>query len=181
MSASSISPSLAERTKIFRFVRDIPYRIALSDQEQDYCCATKMPMLQRLLASAGLKSRRIFCSFSWSTTKLPLDLIAQAPNPEEEHEYLEVYVIEANKWISIDPTWDAPLKASGFPIAEWDGVNSTALAVVPIKVFSPEESASKIKQIDETESEAWQEFYAVYGAFFKNVNKWLDQQRSKGF
>ena len=55
---------LGERIKLFHFIRDIPYRIGLSRSEQDYCCTTKAPMLQKLLRSCDSESRRIWCRFN---------------------------------------------------------------------------------------------------------------------
>lgn len=168
---------LSERIKLFRFVRDIPYRIGLTWEEQDYCCATKTPMLQKLLSTVGLKSRRICCEFAWAGFGLPENILAIATTPGAGHEYLEVLIPENDQWISVDPTWDSQIKSTGLPIAEWDGLTPTVLAVTPTKTFSPEESSKLIEQVDQAPREDWQEFYEQNRPFLGAINNWLEQHR----
>lgn len=168
---------LSERIKLFRFVRDIPYRIGLAWEDQDYCCATKTPMLQKLFSTIGLESRRICCQFEWAGFGLPENILAIATTSEAGHEYLEVFVPEKKQWVKVDPTWDSDIKLTGLPIAEWDGLTSTVLAVSPSKTFSPEESLKINEEVDQTPREAWQEFFALNRPFLGAINNWLEQNR----
>lgn len=169
-----MSGDVAERIKCFRFVRDIPYYIALSDNEQDYCCATKTPMLQKLLAGLDIKSRQINCQFDWAGFGLPPDVLAEATSPHCAHVYLEVFIPEKNEWVAVDPTWDNKLQSAGLPIAEWDGLNPTVLAVKPVKTFSAEESQKVNQQMDGMPPETMQKFYKDNHNFISAINNWLD-------
>ena len=173
-----MSADLTERIGLFRFVRDIPYRIGLSRQEQDYCCATKATMLQKLLAGSGLQTRVMCCRFRWDETSFPPELLAQAPAPENGHSYVEVLIPESNERVAVDPTWDRGLKTAGLPVAEWNGLNATVFAVKPSHVSSPQESASILAQINALPDQAWDDLYQKSGTFFAAVNDWLHQQRS---
>lgn len=171
--------TVAERIKLFRTVRDIPYYIALSRHEQDYCCATKTPLLQKLLEHEGLDSRRICCRFEWKNFGLPADILSLATSPQAGHEYLEVFIPEKKSWVRVDPCWDRHLSAAGLPIAEWDGMTDTTLGVRPVKTFSPEESAAIIEEIDAVPPAAWQNFFDHNRAFLGAINNWLEQYRSR--
>ncbi|HEU0117500.1 MAG TPA: hypothetical protein VFR09_02600 [Alphaproteobacteria bacterium] len=172
-----VTVSLKDRTKLFQFIRDIPYRIALSQDEQDYSCAAKTPMLQKMLSTVGLKSRRICCQFEWKSFGLPEDILKQAIATECGHEYLEVYIPENDKWVAADPTWDSKINSTGLPIAEWDGMNPTALAIKPTKVFSPEESAKINEEVENASKEAWNTFFEENRIFFRSLNAWFERHR----
>ena len=174
-----MTPDLARRIKLFRLVRDIPYRIGLALEEPDYCCSTKTPLLQRLMATLGLESRRICCRFRWEDTALPRDLVALAPDPESGHEYLEVLLPEKKAWVAVDPSWDIAIASTGLPVAAWDGSNSTVLAVTPVKTFSPKKSAEMVKRIDDAPPAAWQDFFDRNRVFFTALNGWLEHHRAR--
>jgi len=173
-----MSANVAERIKLFRTVRDIPYRIGLAPGDTDYCCATKTPLLQKLLGTAGLRSRRVYCRFLWQDTELPRAVFKKAPEPEAGHEFLEVFIPEKKKWVAVDPTWDSGAKTVGLPIASWNGLGATALAVKPIKIFSPKESAAVFAQIDKTPPRVWANFLKQNRAFFSAINDWLERNRA---
>ena len=172
-----MSGDLLERIKCFRFVRDIPYRIGLSAAEQDYCCATKTPMLQKLLAALEIKSRRICCEFQWADVGLPESIIKKATSPDCFHEYLEVFIPEKNAFVIVDPTWDEKLKTTGLPIATWDGLTETKLAVKPSKTYSADESRLINEEADKAPAYAMQKFYDANFAFMNAINIWLDEHR----
>lgn len=166
--------SVDERIKLFNFVRDIPYCIAI-DSEQDYCCTTKTVMLQKLLVSLGLESRLIRCTFDWKESNLASEIIKLFQDEEESHQYLEVKIPETDKWVKVDPTWDIHL-AKLFSIAKWDGLHDTVLAVKPIKTFSAEESL-KLTQEEENGSPEVIEFFKRNKNFYTALNKWLEKNR----
>lgn len=168
---------IAERVRLFRLVRDIPYRIGLSRDDSDYCCMTKAPLLQTLLGTIGIKSRRIYCRFLWKDSRVPQAIIKKSPLPDCLHEYLEVFVPEKKKWVVADPTWDAGLKAAGFPVSNWNGVAATVLGVKPVKFYSPRKSDAIREQIEGYSSAEWDKFFKQNRAFFKAINGWLEDNR----
>jgi hypothetical protein len=156
-------------------VRDIPYYIAVSDKEQGYECVTKPEILDRLLQTIELKSRHIICEFRWEDLRLPKEILKLPHEDPETHEYLEVWIPERKKWVKVDPTWDSRLRPK-LPIAEWDGLSNTKLAVIPIKILSPEESAAFIAQDIGEEREKYMERNRK---FFIALNRWLESIRKK--
>lgn len=129
------SISIPERIKIFEIVRDIPYHIGL-DGEQDYCCATKTPLL--MLALSPLKTRYKVCDFRWDDLPLPKKILKLHHEPIDTHAYLEVYVPERGVWVALDPTLDSGL-GKHLKIAKWDGLSSTSLAVNALRVWPDSE------------------------------------------
>lgn len=173
--------NIAQRVIYFRQIRDIPYRIALSLEEQDYCCATKPSMLATMLLSLGLETRRILCTFKWSDLGIPQDLLSLAPSSEDTHEYLEVLLPEKNIWVKVDATWDSSLKEAGFKISDWDGLTSTVLGVQPVRTFSPKESAEIIKEEDEENPEIRKKYLEDNRKFFIALNKWMRSFRDVNY
>ena len=163
-----------ERVRLFRIVRDIPYYIGI-DNEQDYSCATNPAILEALFKSIGLKVQRVLCSFKWENLNLPKNLIEIPHNSIETHEYLQVFVPETKKWAKIDPTWDSKIINPTFPIAEWDGLNDTLIAVPTEQIWSVKES----KKLSAQEDENKDEYLNKNKNFFIAFNKWLESQRKK--
>ena len=166
---------IAERIRLFKIVRDIPYYVAVGN-EQGYECVTKPEILDRLLQTIGLKSRHIICEFRWEDLGLPKALLNLPHEDPETHEYLEVWVPEKKKWVKVDPTWDSKIQHPKIPIAEWDGLNDTKLAVNPVMVFSPKESTAFIAQDTGEEREKYTE---KNRRFFIALHKWLESIRKK--
>jgi hypothetical protein len=167
--------TVEERIKLFKFVRDVPYYIAV-DLEQDYCCTTKSVMLQKLLASEDIESRLIRCTFSWEESNLPKEILDLFKDKEEAHQYLEVKIPESGQWVKVDPTWDIKL-SNLFEISEWDGLHDTLLAVQSTKTFSPEESLKLALEEDIGDTEV-QEYLKRNKDFYIAVNKWLEENRT---
>lgn len=169
-----MKPEISERIRLFRMVRDIPYYIAVGN-EQDYCCATKPIILDKLLQTIGLKSRHIICEFRWEDLGLPKELLKLRHEDFETHEYLEVWIPERKKWVKVDPNWDSRIKHSKITIAEWDGLNNTKLAVIPTKTLSIQKSKEFIVK-DATPAER-NAYMKKNGKFFIAFNKWLESIR----
>lgn len=167
---------IEERIKLFRIVRDIPYYIS-TGTEQDYSCATKPFILDLLLRSIGLEIKHVLCTFKWAKLELPEELLARPHDPEETHEYLLVFVPEKNKWVKVDPTWDSRIQHSLIPIAEWDGLNDTLIAVPVEHTWSPEESEKLIEEEENMSEEERAEYLKKNAEFFKAFNRWLESQR----
>lgn len=166
------------RINLFKMARDIPYKIALMPEEQDYCCATKPKILDLLLFTEGLKTRHILCTFRWSDLALPSDVLLKSVNEEDTHEFLEVFIPETGKWVAVDPSWDAALAGAGLRVADWDGFSPTTICVDPIQIFSPEESADLIAQEDNVSPEIRAAYLAENAEFFRALNNWMASVRN---
>ncbi|MCL0050873.1 hypothetical protein M1N22_03430 [Dehalococcoidia bacterium] len=167
---------IEERIRLFRIVRDIPYYIS-TGTEQDYSCATKPFILDIFLRSRGLEVKHVLCTFKWEKLGLPEELLAIPHDPEETHEYLLVFVLENNRWVKVDPTWDSRIQHPSIPITEWDGLNDTSIAVPVERAWSPEESEKLIEEEENMPEEERAEYLKRNGEFFKAFNRWLESQR----
>lgn len=164
--------------EIFNQVRDIPYRIPLSldETEGEYggSCLYKVELLKKLLETEGLECRYRIGTFLWSQLNLPEEVMQAEHNDNGEHVWLEVCI--NNKWIILDPSWDIGL-AKIFSINSWDGISDTKPAVKSIEILDVSASAD-IMDFDNYE-EAFLEDLAINGEFYKALNTYLDQIRSK--
>lgn len=169
--------AIQARKDMFRFVRDIPYYISL-DEKQDYCCGTKAFMLERLLRDLGLKTRQVICKFNWEELPIKNEILKLPHDKPEFHQYLEVWIPETKQWVAVDSTWDAGLKNTGFPVAEWDGLHHTTIAAPLVEVFSPEESKRLIKEDDWPNGPVTKQWQQRNKQFITTLNKWLAEVRS---
>ena len=164
--------------EIFNKVRDIPYRIPIAldeiEGEEGGNCLYKVELLKNLLEEKGLKCRYRLCSFLWSELNLAESVIQAEHNDNAEHVWLEVLI--QNKWVILDPSWDIGL-AKIFQINIWDGISDTKPAVKPMEIFDIDTSAAMMK-FDDYEGELVKDL-AVNGEFYKALNIYLDQIRSK--
>jgi hypothetical protein len=160
--------------EIFNQIRDFPYRIPLSDLEPNDSCSGKVMRLKKALDEAGLTTRYRVCDFKWSDLPLPDEVLCVPHSPAATHVYLEVQ--RGDSWISIDPTWDTAL-SSVFPIASWDGISSTSIAVAPLKLFSDEESRIIMEEPNAVQNAV---DLQINRLFYQKLNHWLEQQRNIG-
>jgi hypothetical protein len=174
-----MSASLNQRIDIFHSVRDVPYEINLLDRKQDSSCISKAIKLQKMLKEINIESRRICCRFAWKETPLAPALYVLAIAPTSSHQYLEALIPETRKWVAVDPTWDVGLKAAGFPIAEWDGLSATILAVKPLTTPSAKKGAQIIEEDDAKLQEEWADLYQIVGPFTEGFNNFLKSCRSR--
>jgi hypothetical protein len=164
---------------IFNQVRDIPYRIPLAlDEtkggEHGGSCLYKVELLKKLLEAECLECRYRICTFLWSQLNIPEEVMKAEHNDSGEHVWLEVLI--NNKWIILDPTWDIGLTRI-FSINSWDGISDTKPAVKSIEILDVSASAD-IMNFDNYE-EAFLEDLTINGKFYKALNTYLDQIRSK--
>lgn len=164
-----------ERARMFKMVRDIPFRTPLSLEEQGYACVAKPEILDRLLQTLGLESRHRITKFRWEDLNIPERILEHTHEDPETHEYLEVKIPETGEWVEVDPTWDSRINHSEIPTLEWDGKTGTGLGVEPIEKLSVKESREFIAQ-DSTE-EARREYFDKNREFFIALNKWLREKR----
>lgn len=174
MARTEISEKTKARKKYFMFVRDIPYHIAV-ETEQDYSCATKPIILEKLLTSLGLKCQRTLCTFKWKSLKPPKRILNIPHDDVDTHEFLKVFVPETKRWVQVDPNWDSRIHNSNLPIAEWDGINNTKIAVPIIKLY-PKDEGKRISA-EEDFPLIRKQYLDRNRAFFKAINRWVDSQR----
>jgi hypothetical protein len=167
--------SVDQRIAFFEFIKNIPYHIGLDKDDPNYNCVTKCDMLAHLLHGLGLKTRPIICTFDWTETPLPNTILALPRDTGETHQFLQVFIPETKTWINCDPTWDNGIRKSKFPIAQWDGLNETALAVKPHHIYTEAESLAIIK--NEDDPVAFARHMKKHRAFYKAVNAWLNSYR----
>lgn len=161
-----------DATEYFKWVRDIPYRIATNKNEQDFSCEGKHIILEKLLTGGGLNVRPRICEFRWKDNKsIPNEVISIPHDDRILHMYLEVKV--GNRWCSIDASMDKGVSRV-MQVNEWDGYYSTKLCVKPLFTYSPEESLeiAKDNRIDNR-------FDKFNRDFFKSLNEWLESVRQK--
>jgi len=159
--------------KEFEMVRDIPYRIALTLEEQSDDCLGKAMMLFEILRNRGYEARYRVCKIRWSSLNLPEEITSLPHNDDCSHAYLEVKI--GGVWKIIDPTWDKGL-AKIFHINEWDGESDNEVAIPCLECLSPEDSERHIKNI--TTREAIIADLNESGEFYKAFNNWLEKYRN---
>jgi hypothetical protein len=160
--------SIKERIDFFNFIKNIPYQIGLTRSEPMYTCATKASMLEKLLNNLNIQCRQMLCSFDWNETPLPADILALLNNGNAIHQYLQVLIPESGAWVNIDPTWDDGLAELGFPIANWDGLHNTQLAVKPHEIFSSEKAQALFSSF--TDANRVDQHFEKYKKFYNAIN-----------
>jgi hypothetical protein len=155
---------------IFNNIRDLPYKIPLSLNEEDVCCSGKHKILKDILIKHGYKARYRVCSFQWDSINLPPDILNIPHENFSTHVYLEIFI--NGKWLDMDTTWDSGLK-SIFPINEWDG-NQNIIAVPVIKKFSLKKSQEIMNNEDKEEII---KDLKINGEFYKALNNWFTKIR----
>ena len=167
-----------DAVEYFEFVRDVPFRMALSAGDPDHSCFRKAKVLKPLLESVGLKARFGLFRFSWNDLNLA-ESVKAIPHVDVVHVCLEVYSKEQARWVVVDPTWDKGL-ASELPVAEWDGKSDTAIAVKPTKRLDPIESQEELdKFFDVPALQEWLELpmdspSKGNGRFYQALNEWAE-------
>lgn len=164
---------MEDLTTLFGSIRDIPYRIPLSLEEEDCACVGKNQKLMNALQELGYEVRWRICDFRWSDLPIPKNVLVIPHDDEAQHAYLEVKL--EGEWKTVDATWDAGLHRV-LDVADWDGLSATPIAVPCSATLSPEESAKLMSAID---TEAIQHDLGRNGEFYKALNDWLDKVRSK--
>lgn len=154
---------------LFNQVRDLPFRVPESVNEEVFTCWGKHRKLFALLNRAGYKVRFRVCSFLWSEQKIPAEILKIPHKEEENHLYLEINL--NNKWVLIDCTMD-----SKFPkFNDWDGKTDCKHGVNPKKIFTPLESSFLEKQ----EPFKFEEIFKANKEFFKELNKFYESLRQQ--
>lgn len=108
--------------RVFERVRDMPYGvIGTRDPEQVYLrdmgtCSGKHFLFFELASALGFEARHFVCSHSFK--KFPVELpphlkkMLDAKDILDYHNFVKVLV--DGRWLTVDVTWDLPLKKYGF-------------------------------------------------------------------
>ena len=182
--------TVESRISIFNGIRDIPYVLIPELIDCDIgpsgilkrnggSCSPKHFLLGRMFEMLSLPVRYVTYKFYWDSPKIdyPLHMMELLPDlPMEYH--LACHAMIEDKWVSVDATWDLPLKKAGFPVNEkWNGKDETLIAVDPAEVLvhgSAVERDSYVKK----QKESWPVTQvAVYRKFIDYLNTWLKDIR----
>lgn len=118
-----------KRAEAFYFVRNIPYGTIGSHSINDALqygianCHAKSELLKLIFTKLGYDTRTIVLQYVLKDYPLEVRFI---PGQIDYHYVAQVYLHE--EWVSVDVTYDPPLKALGFLVNEWDGNTSTSIA-----------------------------------------------------
>lgn len=158
-------------TEEFTKIRDIPYKIPLSLDENDNCCSWKAIKLKNILEKEWCEVKFRICKFKWIDLKLPKNLYLIPHNDNSTHVYLEVNI----NWeiINLDPTWDKWLK-NIFTINQWDWISNTEIAVKSLWLLSHEESE---KIMANTTNEEIMKDLKESWLFYEAFNEYLEKNR----
>ena len=133
---------------LYERVRDIPFgSIGSRDPYKVYqankgTCSGKNFLIKELFNEIGVETKDMICLQRWkdltwypddeyNVVDLPDYLMKLFENNEivDFHNYVKIYV--DGKWVQLDVTIDAPLKALGFHVVEnWDGKTDMPLCFV---------------------------------------------------
>lgn len=169
-----------ERVRIFNHIRDLPYEMNFLHPWRDHSAIGKTQMLRDEFERYGIHVRPICCQFRWDSTSIPREIYRVAAGSTSMHTYPEILIPETGQWVAADPTFDSGLKNAGLPVAEWDGLNPTILAVSdPFRVLSPKQSEAKVDDLWDEMTSHSQDMHEAFGPAAKKFNEWFNQQRRR--
>ncbi len=153
--------------KIFTSVRDIPYRIPLSENEPDRCCSGKAQLLFNQLCHAGFNVRYRVCFFYWNDLPIPTLILSYRNSIQSTHIYVEIKL--DGKWHALDPIWDNGLEQT-FHVTKELG----ELGIPCGAVLSPKESGKFVHSLWRAQIDG-----PKNRRFNMAFNAWLIKQRQK--
>ncbi len=162
---------MRDYSKRFNMIRDIPYRIALSDDEENCSCVGKNRKLIELFEKDNIPVRWRICTFAWSDLGVPEKVLSLNTLDNPTHAYLEIAY--NNDWTVVDATWDKGL-SSVFPVNEWSDIPNMNIAVPEIEICSVERSADIMRLVDAGKIKT---DFGELGGFYRELNKWLEEVR----
>jgi hypothetical protein len=180
------------RIAVFEHVRDIPYAIVpglghsihgparMLAMNRGYC-EPKHFLMCMMYQRLGIPTKYVTYPFRWNAQDInyPLKLKKVVNGmPRGYHLACKAYVNE--KWVSVDATWDLPLKRLGFPVNEgWDGFSNTLNAVKPEEEITHENEEQRIEYISKTGWSLLTKKEKVSSLrFYDELNKWLEETRA---
>ena len=186
--AESKSSKLDKMIRIFEKVRDLPYgSIGSRDsfdvyKQQKGTCSGKHQLLKELYLELGIQVQDciVMHRFNDLLVKFPESIAKILDKTEiiDPHNFLKVKI--DNSWITIDATWDKPLKELGFPVNEsWNGMTNQSLAVrADGKIFEAENINELKEQLLAKLPEEVQKQRKI---FLSELTDWLDTWREENY
>ncbi len=169
--------------KLFERVRDIPYGdIGSRDPKDVYeqnkgTCSGKHELLKELYQELSIEVKDFITMHKFNNLKVDfpdeIKAILNRTQIVDPHNFFKIK--RDNKWITVDSTWDKPLKTLGFPVNEnWDGKTDMELCVVPIELF---EAKNPIELKKKKISELPEEVQKDRKLFLKKLTEWVETIR----
>ena len=169
--------------KLFEKVRDIPYgNIESRDPKEVFeknkgTCSGKHELLKELYQELGIEVKDFIAMHKFNDSKVDFpDNIKEILNRTgiiDPHNFFKIKIND--NWITIDITWDKPLKKLGFTVTEnWDGKSDMDLCVVPIEIIETENPIELKKQ---KISELPEQVQKDRKLFLNKLTEWLDTVR----
>ncbi len=127
-----------QAVSLFYKVRDVPYVLGLDGDPRELFvegkgnCTRKSLYLKWQLGKLGYKVNLGSACFNWRDLPIPKGILDLLVDPIQDHMFL--FVDDGDSEMIVDATWDAALATRGFALNTWDGRNSTALGVQPLRV-----------------------------------------------
>lgn len=143
------------RIALFENVRDIAYGYPASRdplevlQTSRGSCSGKHYLLGEFYRLLGVPTRHMICMhrFNESPIVFPEEMQEMLRKNEivDLHDYLQIEI--DGGWVDVDATWEAGLRAFGFPVNEdWDGNTPMALSVVTEELTLVERDPERQKE-----------------------------------
>lgn len=168
---------------IFEYVRDIPYGDIGSRNPDDILeknmgtCSGKHALLKKLYSEAGIKCKDYIAMHKF--IDLPIEYpknlkeILSKNNIIDPHNFIKINV--NNRWVTVDATWDMPLKKLGFPVnINWDGKSDMDICV---KAFRTNEVKDPNRYKEEELSKLDKKTQKNRKIFLKELSMWLAENR----
>ena len=173
---------IQSRVALFERVRDIPYAYPTSRDPVEVLslrrgsCSGKHYLLGEMYRHSGLATRHMICSHRFNESLIVFPDAMQEMLRKNEivdlHDYLQIEV--EGTWIDVDATWEAGLRAFGFPVNEdWDGTSPMALSVVPEEFTLVERDPERHKE--EMLSKLTPRQRSLRGQFLQALNDWVQE------
>ncbi|MER9953085.1 transglutaminase family protein [Mesorhizobium sp. M0047] len=168
----------------FHIVRNVPYKLTAWKGDPDSLftlgrgdCRHKSAAFLRLMRAWDFHARPVQVPFDWADLPVPRSVLQPLLETRGIHDSVEVRIDGA--MALVDPTWDPPLGAAGFPVlADWDGIGPT------LGITSKADTIVRRGDV-----EAGTDLYSYFGinwperdrtlAFNRALNAWTDEVRAR--
>lgn len=156
---------------IFDEIRARPYTVSTAPGVRAENCYFKGTELIERLNALGYKTRSVIGDTYWDAQLLPKQIIGlESPDFQCTHFWCEVEL--DGKWVALDPSYDPPLAAHGFPVTEF---GSGDLCFDILHRYTPDEEAAYMKVWQAPDYAA--RFFTANGPFLNALNDYFKKLR----